>query len=163
MLKPKLEADFAITIIWTMSFLLCISILVYFMPDIPDLFERALKAVFDTFATPLGGILGYVFSRKHLSRQTNNDTIKSLDILAITITVFYCGVFDILMLRFAFGRSNVAAVIEGYAQLRPYTAFIVTGVLAFYLGAEKRLASKTTLKRRASPGDNSKRPPVDDQ
>jgi hypothetical protein len=127
----------------TLSFALCIFVPLLAWADIPDLFSDSVKSAFDTFATPLGGAIGFIFSVKFRSKapgaksESARSAYTSVEIFAILLVVLYCGFFDVLILLFSVHRMNMAAVIAVTSQLRPYVAFLITAVIAYYFGAHK--------------------------
>jgi hypothetical protein len=128
--------------IWGLSFCFCVLVLVVERVNIPDLFQEAIKTMFDTFATPLGAILGFVFSPQTDKTKTSKSTgiamQRRIDIVAIAVSLFYCGIFDYFVFLFALHQMNVTSVIDAFAQIRPYLAFLITGMIAFYFGSSKK-------------------------
>jgi hypothetical protein len=127
------------------SFGFCILVPLLARADIPDLFADAVRSGFDTFATPLGAAIGFIFSAKFISKTPAampgkaeaKSGYSSVEIFAVLLVAFYCGVFDVVMLQFSFHRTSMESVITVSSQLRPYVAFLITAVIAFYFGAEK--------------------------
>lgn len=130
----------------TASFAFCIFVPLLAWADIPDLFSDSVKSAFDTFVTPLGGAIGFIFSTKKSKSKRPGSKLKAasagsaytpVEIFAILLVSFYCGVFDILMLQFSLHRMNIVAVIAATSQLRPYVAFLITAVVAYYFGTNR--------------------------
>jgi len=124
---------------WGLSFFFCVVVLAFERINIPDLFQEAIKTMFDTFATPLGAMLGFVFSPQNhkAGKSTEIATQRRIDVVAIAVTIFYCGLFDYFVFLFALHRTNIQSVIEAFSQIRPYLAFLITGMIAFYFGSSK--------------------------
>jgi hypothetical protein len=137
-----------LALIWAVSFAFCLIVPITARIDIPELFPDVIKGVFDTFATPLGVVLGFLFSGE-LAKQANSKSVKQkssktsivgpkwVDGFAVFATLLYCGIFDYFMFLFAIRRSNAESVITGFSQVRPYVAFLITGIMAFYFGKSK--------------------------
>jgi hypothetical protein len=58
------SAAWVLIALMSISFAFCILVPLFARADIPDLFSDAVKSAFDTFATPLGASIGFVFSAR---------------------------------------------------------------------------------------------------
>jgi hypothetical protein len=128
--------------IWSVSFAFCILAVVVARNDIPKLFHEAIKTMFDTFATPLAAILGFVFSLKSddHKKKSRFASPRGRDAFAIIVTLFYCGVFDYFVVLFVAHQATMKSVIDAFSDIRPYLAFLITGIIAFYFGASKEVS-----------------------
>jgi hypothetical protein len=126
------------------SFAFCVLVPLFARADIPDLFSDAVKSAFDTFATPLGAAIGFVFSARVVAKRrvaalredVEKPSYSSGEIFAVLLVAFYCGIFDFSMVLFSLHRISMETVIAVSSQLRPYVAFLITAVIAFYFGAK---------------------------
>jgi len=142
-----------LTAIWSLSFAFCILAVIFAQNDIPKLFQEAIKTMFDTFATPLAAILGFVFSHKSDDHKqgVRLAPLKGRDAFAIAVTLFYCGIFDYFVVLFIAHRATIKSVIDSFADIRPYLAFLITGIITFYFGTSKEAsASQNTEKNGAT-------------
>lgn len=142
-MKTRLNLSiWILTAIWSLSFAFCIVAVMVARNDIPNLFHDAIKAMFDTFATPLAAILGFIFSHKSDERQqkTRITPLRARDAFAIIVTLFYCGVFDYFVVMFVAHKATIRSVMDSFADIRPYLAFLITGIIAFYFGTSKEVS-----------------------
>jgi len=123
--------------LWLVSFLLCLFIPFYFRRDIPSSFNSLIKQTFDTFSQTLAAMIGFVFANRQNKTSSNQEGNQSLfaDILAIVLSLAYVGIFDTIMLLFATSRLRADETVTLFQDYKPYFAFLVAGVVAYYFGS----------------------------
>jgi hypothetical protein len=125
----------ALIVMWLASFLLCLLVPLYFKKDIPSNFGKLIKEAFDTFGPSLAAMIAFVFAGRNEYSQAQPNQLPLADILALVLSLIYVGIFDTLMLMFATHRMDAQETVELFQQYRPYLAFLITGMIAYYFGA----------------------------
>lgn len=125
----------ALIAMWLASFLLCLLVPLYFKKDAPSNFANLIKEAFDTFGPSLAAMIAFVFAGRNEQLQGEPNQTPLPDILALILSLIYVGIFDTVMLMFATQRMDAQETVELFQQYRPYLAFLVTGMIAYYFGA----------------------------
>lgn len=127
--------------IWLLSFVFCLLVPLTVRQDIPESFPRLLQQAFDTFAPGLATMIGFVYAQRAALSRARRATFA--DVLAPLLALVYAGAFNVIMAMFALRRLRGDETIALFQTYRPYLAFLVTGVIAFYFGQASRPNSST--------------------
>lgn len=96
-----------------------------------------IKEAFDTFGPSLGAMIAFVFAKNQDKlKRFWKSKIQFTDILALVFSSIYLAIFDTIIILFALGKFNAQDTIELFQQIRPYVAFLIAGMIAYYFVSE---------------------------
>lgn len=141
------KSQFTATLIavWLISFLFCLLVPLFRRQNIPENFTNLIKEAFDTFGPSLAAIIAFLYAKDHDKlKKFWKSKSQFTDVLALILSAIYVGIFDVIMLLFALHNNDAAETVELFQQYRPYLAFLVTGMIAYYFGSQPNSPKEET-------------------
>jgi hypothetical protein len=80
----------------------------------------------------------WILMRTNIRETRTRGSKRKCGVIALTVSIIYCGLFVSVMVQFAFARIPAIELIDVYKSTRPLVAFLVTGMIAFYFGSSRR-------------------------
>ncbi|HEV7396414.1 MAG TPA: hypothetical protein VGN86_07885, partial [Pyrinomonadaceae bacterium] len=106
--------------VWLFSFLFCLLVPLFRRQNIPENFSNLIKEAFDTFGPSLASMVAFIYAREQATLKNFwGDKFQSTDLLALTLSVIYVGMFDVIMALFLFRKNNAEETVQLFQQYRP--------------------------------------------
>lgn len=130
------DIRFILVLIWLISFVICLFVSILEYTYIPNLFINLLNYIIETFAPTLTIILTFIFSDYANKKPPYNANIN-IAIISIFVSIIYCVVFIIPMIRFYREIITASEAINFISQVRPKLSFLVVAMTTYYFTSRK--------------------------
>ena len=128
------SVQYSLVVMWLVGFVICLAPVFMAYNDIPNLFQRLLNQIVETFIPQIAIMIAFIFSDR-LTKQKVKTVNKFTSILALAISFCYLLFYSIVLIQFQVEKTKAIQLIELIESFRPKTSFIVVGIVTYFFAS----------------------------